>query len=356
MALPAVKTLHECLSFDDTVLRYLPQLYDLPQQIIKSWNNSAELQDLYLSTNPLITAFAFSLFLAPLFLLISEINKNYSQVDRMWSILPTLYIAHYTLYAHMSGLPTERLDHLVAVSTVWSVRLTFNYWRKGGYKIGGEDYRWAILRERINPAVFFIFNVLFISLGQSILLFLITTPPYVMLLAARLRPEMSMVDIIFPRALMLLILLEFTADQQQWNFQTAKKLYQKTAKLPPKFEQEDLDRGFVVTGLWSWSRHPNFAAEQAIWVVVYQWGCYITDTLYNWTLVGAISYLALFQASAWFSESISAGKYPEYKEYQRRVGKFIPRLSSDLPGDFSDEKVTPAVEEKKKKGAVAAKK
>lgn len=121
MALPAVKTLHECLSFDDTVLRYLPQLYDLPQQIIQSYNNPTALQNLYISTNPLITAFAFALFLGPLFLFLSEINRNYSQVDRAWSILPTLYIAHYTIYAHLSGLPTDRLDHLVAVCVVWSV-------------------------------------------------------------------------------------------------------------------------------------------------------------------------------------------------------------------------------------------
>jgi steroid 5-alpha reductase family enzyme len=52
------------------------------------------------------------------------------------------------------------------------------------------------------------------------------------------------------------------ADLCRKGFQQAKKEYLKTAKVPPGFEQEDLDRGFVVTGLWSWSRHPNFAAEQ----------------------------------------------------------------------------------------------
>lgn len=128
------------------------------------------------------------------------------------------------------------------------------------------------------------------------------------------------------------------------GFQQAKKSYQKTAKVPYKFEQEDLDRGFVVTGLWSWSRHPNFAAEQAVWVTLYQWSCYTTDVLYNWTAVGAISYLILFQSSTWFTELVTAGKYPEYKEYQQRVGKFLPKLSTDLPGDFSEKKATPKVE------------
>jgi steroid 5-alpha reductase family enzyme len=122
------------------------------------------------------------------------------------------------------------------------------------------------------------------------------------------------------------------------DFQNAKHAYQKSAKLPTGYDQEDLDRGFLVTGLWSWCRHPNFAAEQAIWILIYQWGCWTTDTMYNWTIVGAMSYIFLFQGSTWFTESITASKYPEYKEYQQRVARFIPRLTADLPGDFSDQK------------------
>src|ERR1700722_14456159 len=104
MALPMIKTLTESTDFSRTVLPYLSQLYDLPQQILQSWSNTTELQSIYLSTNPLISAFALSLFLAPVFLIVSEINRNYSQVDRCWSILPTVYNAHFAIYAHMSGL------------------------------------------------------------------------------------------------------------------------------------------------------------------------------------------------------------------------------------------------------------
>ncbi|CAG8961035.1 hypothetical protein HYFRA_00002575 [Hymenoscyphus fraxineus] len=341
MALPVVKTLIECNNFKTTVLPYLPQLYDLPQQLLQSWNNPTELQNIYLATNPLITAAAFCLALAPVFLLISELNRNYSQVDRMWSILPTIYNAHYVVYAHMNGLNTERLDNLIAFSVVWSLRLTFNYWRKGGYSIG------EILRKYISPPLFFVFNVTFISLAQSILLFLITTPTYVLLLASRFGNEMVSSDLVFSRVLMGLVLVEFFADQQQWNYQKAKTEYLKIAKVPHTYEQEDLDRGFVVTGLWSWSRHPNFAAEQAIWVVLYQWGCWTTHVLYNWTFAGAMCYLILFQASTWFTELITARKYPEYEEYQRRVGKFIPKLSTDLPGDFSEQKAKPKLDSEK---------
>jgi steroid 5-alpha reductase family enzyme len=225
------------------------------------------------------------------------------------------------------------------------------------------------LRKQMHPGLFFLFNVTFISFLQNVLLFFITTPAYIILLVSRVHDTMAMADIIIARVLMVLILIETFADQQQWgeyhlgaqdsdisnipisDFQNAKKDYQKTAKLPEGYDQDDLDRGFVVTGLWSWCRHPNFAAEQAIWILIYHWGCWATDTLYNWTLVGAMSYIFLFQGSTWFTESLTASKYPEYKEYRQRVARFIPRLHSNLPGDFSDQKAPARQETKAPKGA-----
>ena len=132
-------------------------------------------------------------------------------------------------------------------------------------------------------------------------------------------------DLITSRLLFVMVIMSAVADQQQWNYQNAKKEYQKSAKVPEGFEQSDLDRGFVTKGLWAYSRHPNFAAEQTFWVVLYQWGALTTGSLYNWTGVGAIGYLILFQASTWYTELITVKKYADYKIYQRRVAKFYPK-------------------------------
>lgn len=105
------------------------------------------------------------------------------------------------------------------------MRLTFNYWRKGGYSIGSEDYRWEILREKISPSLFFVFNVVFISLAQSILLFMVSMPAYVLLLTERYGSEYTLVDTVFPRIMLGLVIVEWFADQQQWGmlliFQTS---------------------------------------------------------------------------------------------------------------------------------------
>lgn len=123
MALPLVKSALACSDFTRTVQPYIPQLNDLPQQLWQSATNPQALKQLYLNTNPLISAFAFSLLIVPIFLVISEINKNYSQVDRVWSLLPTVYNLHYVAYAHAKGLPTQRLDSLAIISSVWSVSM-----------------------------------------------------------------------------------------------------------------------------------------------------------------------------------------------------------------------------------------
>ena len=121
-----------------------------------------------MTTNPFISGLAFSIGTFPIFFLVSEINKNYSQVDRVWSILPTLFNAHYAIWARLNGLPTQRVDNVLAFSVVWSLRLTYNYWRKGGYQVGSEDYRWELIKKYIGSFAFVLLNVIFISTLQIV--------------------------------------------------------------------------------------------------------------------------------------------------------------------------------------------
>jgi steroid 5-alpha reductase family enzyme len=87
-----------------------------------------------------------------------------------------------------------------------------------------------------------------------------------------------------------------------------------------------LERGFNTTGLFAYSRHPNFFAEQTIWFMLYQWACFSTNTLYNWTFAGSAFLILLFQGSTWLTELITSGKYPEYVEYKKQVPMFMPSI------------------------------
>jgi len=149
-----------------------------------------------------------------------------------------------------------------------------------------------------------------------------------------------------------LVFVEFIADGQQWSgflsrtcllyllrlwltppgYQTAKHRYQKDGKVGRGYNKADLDRGFVTSGLWAYSRHPNFAAEQAIWFVLYQWSCVASNVLYSWTGAGACFLVLLFQSSTLLTELITGSKYPEYRTYQQVVGRFFPSSLTPYTG------------------------
>ncbi len=255
---------------------------------------------------------------AVLCFVVSELSGNYSQVDKLWSITPPVYCWTITVLA---GMP-ERMLLMSLLATVWGIRLTYNFSRHGAYRwkfwTGHEDYRWAHVRQ--NPALqgrwrFTLFNLLFISLYQHALLLLISLP---ILLA---EGPLTVWDALLGLLFLGLVLFETVADQQQWNFQREK--YRRIAageSLP-----EPYARGFLDSGLWARSRHPNYFAEQSIWVVFFGFSIVATGGL-NWTIAGSLLLIVLFRSSSELSESISAGKYPQYADYQQRVPRFLPRL------------------------------
>lgn len=96
---------------------------------------------------PLATAVWVAATLAALCLALSIVTREYSWVDRLWSIAPVLYVAWF---AATAGRIDARLVLLTLLVALWGVRLTYDFWRKGGYRRGGEDYRWSVLCGRID--------------------------------------------------------------------------------------------------------------------------------------------------------------------------------------------------------------
>ncbi|KOS18767.1 Uncharacterized protein ESCO_000207 [Escovopsis weberi] len=325
MALPPLKTLQDCADYYHVVEPFIPQLYELPNRVLASIASPHDLKLLYLETNPLVTGTAASVVVGLLAWILSELNKNYSQIDRVWSILPNLYAIHMAVWARLSGLSHTRPDMVAVATTMWSIRLTYNYYRKGGYQVGSEDYRWEIAKKNVPGFVWFIFNFTFISFIQSFLLCLLSAgPAYVILLSSQKEPQIKPTDFLYFSIQILLVWSEWITDGQQWDYQTAKQRYRKDGVVGNGFTKADLERGFITKGVWAYSRHPNFFAEQTFWFVLYNWSCYASESAYSWAGAGAAALILLFQGSTLLTESITGGKYPEYADYQREVGMFIP--------------------------------
>jgi len=213
------------------------------------------------------------------------------------------------------------------LATVWGIRLTINFARKGAYRLkfweGTEDYRWAIVRS--GPAfqkrgTWALFDLGFISIYQNALVLMTTFPA---LVAMRSDRPFGVVDCIAAVLMLGFIIWETVADEQQWAFQTKKwamiNAGQKLEDLPAPY-----NKGFNTTGLWGRSRHPNYFAEQSIWISFYIFSIGAGMGILNWSIIGALLLVVLFQGSSSLAEEISGGKYPEYAKYCQSVPRFIP--------------------------------
>ena len=253
---------------------------------------------------------------------VGELSKNYSQVDKLWSLMPIMY-AGVTLYAFPSS---PRIWLMAVLVTLWGLRLSYNFYRKGGYHIipwkGEEDYRWNILRQ--NPKLkgfrMVLFNLLFISFYQQALIMLFSTP--LLLAAKHSTTALQVTDVIAATGMLLFLTIETIGDNQLFAFHRQKQ--QKTP-IDGGFTAS-LQKGFMVDGLWKYVRHPNFAAEQSIWVMFYLFSVAASGEWLNWSVAGCALLILLFKGSSDFTESISAKKYPEYKNYRQTVPRFIPFL------------------------------
>ncbi|MBR4564351.1 MAG: DUF1295 domain-containing protein [Paludibacteraceae bacterium] len=256
---------------------------------------------------------------------VGELTMNNSQMDKLWSILPIVYV---WIIAAKGGM-SPRLLLMAVLVTIWGARLTFNFGRKGAYSLkfweGEEDYRWKVLRQKkeFQPRwKWALFNLLFISTYQNVLVLMTTFPALVLM---NVDKPLGVMDGVAAALMLGFIIYETIADEQQWRFQSTKwKMIgegKKLAELPAPY-----NKGFNTVGLWGRSTHPNYFGEQGTWCAFYLFSVAAGIGIINWSIIGALLLVALFQGSSAFGEEISASKYPEYADYCKRLPKFFPKL------------------------------
>jgi steroid 5-alpha reductase family enzyme len=251
-----------------------------------------------------------------------------------------------------------RTKWMAILATLWGLRLTANFYRRGGYSWplwrGEEDYRWAYIQKGHylemlkHPLAWSLFNLVFISFYQNFLLLLIVAPSFVawtMVQDPSCRGELAEfrvwgLDGLATVLLLVSLVIETVADNQQYRFQT-EKYRQIQEGLVRKGEYAD---GFCQSGLFAIVRKPNYAAEQLIWISYYLFSVAATATggrswwHCNWSLMGCFLLVILFQGSGRFTEKLTLLKYPEkYAEYQRRVPLYFPiKVSGEMRHDKKD--------------------
>lgn len=270
--------------------------------------------------SPFLVVVLISVALSTFAWIASLLTGATSWVDQLWSIAPIAYVWVFAGYADLTNV---RLDVMASLVTLWGVRLTFNLARKGGYT-GVEDYRWQVLRDGMGRRQFQFFNFFFIVIYQNVILVLITLPALTTY-QHRATTPVGVLDVLLAALFLACTAGETLADQQQWDFQTQKHTQIATGRTPsPQFLQ---------SGLFHFSRHPNYFFELAQWWIFFLFGALAVGSFLQWSIVGALLLSVLFVGSTNFTEKITLSRYPEYEVYQRRTSAIVPWFSRSRAHD-----------------------
>ncbi|KAJ2847157.1 hypothetical protein IWW36_003999 [Coemansia brasiliensis] len=325
------------------ITRCLNSLYDFAQQLTNSVpypEETANIKTLFWST--VIATWLLSFVR-------QSGRRNFSIVDRIWPLFPLSLLTQWIYDSDVLAYPKGELSVQAKAAqckafvgsllvVVWGIRLCYNSIRRGDYAVGAEDYRWAVVRTAISRrlpecsalqcVVWELFNLVFISFYQLALLYLISVPlrllvqypEFVQNSTGNMAADgWSITEVLLALLMALLLVTEAIADQQMYNFQMRKRQGQLSRS----------DAGFVHSGLWKYSRHPNVACEQAFWAALCVFCAQATGTDLGstdnmWLLAGPVLLAMLMWGSVQLTESISKRKYPLYKAYQLQTSRLIP--------------------------------
>jgi steroid 5-alpha reductase family enzyme len=249
--------------------------------------------------NPFIITIVSAIAVNGIFFAYAAVKKTDVVTDLSYSL--SFALVCLILILANSDLPI--IAHIPAALTIlWAVRL-------GSYLFGRiiktkVDHRFDQMRDL--PLKFAKFWIL-----QALAVIIILFP----VVASIARPDATRSFGFFELLGVLLwgvgFLIETVADMQKSRFKDSQA------------------GGFITTGLWKYSRHPNYFGETLLWWALF---FYAIPSLSGWLILSIlgpvfITLLLLFVSGIPLLEKSADAKYsndPLYREYKRKTSIFIP--------------------------------
>lgn len=168
----------------------------------------------------------------------SLIFGNASVYDPYWSVQPIVILAYA---GAVNGFTPLRLLLFIAVC-FWGIRLTANW----AYTFKGllhQDWRYSMLHDKTGTLYPFV-NFAGIHMFPTIVVYLCTLPA---VFAFRYETGFNALNVVFFAVSIGAAVLQGVADIQMHRF------------------RKSVHHGFIRTGLWKYSRHPNYLGEILMW-------------------------------------------------------------------------------------------
>lgn len=230
--------------------------------------------------------------------LVSVVRKDVSIVDSLWSLMFLVIAAWYLVQGEFSG---PRAFLVLALVTAWALRLSLYI----GIRNHGqpEDHRYQEIRRNNSPG--FAWKSLYIVFGlQALLAWLIAMP-----LAAAMTgtAPLGLVDLAGGLLWLTGMFFELVGDAQL-----------------ARFKRDPDNQGKVLSsGLWRYTRHPNYFGEFLIW-----WGFFLVAVAAGgwWTVLSPLlmSFLLLKVSGVSLLEKDIGERRPAYADYVARTNAFFP--------------------------------
>ena len=227
---------------------------------------------------------------------------NASIVDLYWG-LGFVLIAALT-YARVGQYSGAHAALLCGATAAWGLRLSLHLAvRNVGH---GEDRRYRALREKYAP---FWWKSLFIVFGLQGVLMLVVASPVILGQGPRSAPGLTALDLLGLGVFVVGLAWEVVADLQL-----------------VRFTRDPAQRGRVLdTGLWRYSRHPNYFGELVLWWGLGLMACSTPGAAWAAVLGPAtITWLLARVSGVPMLEAGMKQRRPEYAAYVARTRALVP--------------------------------
>jgi steroid 5-alpha reductase family enzyme len=224
--------------------------------------------------DPLLSAALLDLVATVAIFAVSMLFNNSSFYDPYWSVAPVPIVIFWSLGSLPGHANPVRQILIISLITLWAVRLTWN-WARRWQGFSDEDWRYAGFRKQFGKA-YWLISFAGIHFFPTVIVFAGLLPVYAALTSAP--GPIGIIDVIAGMVAIHAIVLETAADEQLRRFTAANKV----------------PGSFLRSGLWKYSRHPNYLGEVTFWIGLFLFSLACSEFRW-WYLAGPVSMVLLFR-------------------------------------------------------------
>ena len=250
---------------------------------------------------PVFTIAILAILATAIVFIFSLLVNNSSLYDPYWSIAPPVIFTCWIIAINDEWMITGRQLLILIPAYAWGIRLTLN-WIRRWKGIDDEDWRYREFRDRFGKWYWPV-SFLGIHLFPTIIVLLACIAVFP---AMAYPGPLAPVDSIACLITIVAIILETSADRQL-------RFYLRNPD----------DKPFLATGLWHYSRHPNYFGEVLFWIGLFIFSLGVRPFTW-WTIPGPAGMILLFRFISLPMMDRRMLKKPGYEEYLKKTSGIIP--------------------------------